>query len=99
MDNLEVGQLVLVGDAEDLSKRVAYSLGRIHCIDPETRKGREIVKCATVPVLAKNPDTSVKIIKNNLLCFLTSDGRPNFKSLFVHLCLINYWISQSYDLN
>ena len=24
---------------------------------------------------------------------------PNFKSLFVHLCLINYWILQSCDLN
>ena len=24
---------------------------------------------------------------------------PIFKSLFVHLCLINYWISQSCDLN
>ena len=41
----------------------------------------------------------VKIIKNNLPCFSTNDWRPNFKSLFVHLCLINYWISQSCDLD
>ena len=32
----------------------------------------------------------VKVIKNNLPCFLTSDWRPNFKSFFVQLCLINY---------
>ena len=49
-------QLVLEGDAEDLSKRGAYGLGRIHCIHPETRKGREIVKRATVAVLTKNSD-------------------------------------------
>ena len=41
----------------------------------------------------------VKIIKNNLPCFSISDKKPNFKSLFVHLCLINYWISQSGGLN
>ena len=64
MDNLEVGRLVLVeGDAEDLTKRGAYRLGRIHCIHPETRKGREIVRRATVAVLARNPDTGSCEIK------------------------------------
>ena len=38
----------------------------------------------------------VKIIKNNLPCFSTSDWKPNFKSLFVHLGLINF--RKSYDL-
>ena len=57
MDNLEVGQMVLVGDAEDLTKPGAYRLGRIHCIHPETRKGREIVRRATAAVFARNPDT------------------------------------------
>ena len=33
-NNLTVGQLVLVGDAEDLSKRGAYRLGRVHCLHP-----------------------------------------------------------------
>ena len=63
MDNLEVGQLVQVGDAEDLTKRGAYRLGRIHCIHPETRKGREIVRRAIVAVLAWNPDTESCKIK------------------------------------
>ena len=63
MDNHEVGQLVLVGDADDLTKRGAYRLGRILCIHPETRKGREIVRRATAAVLAKNPDTGSYEIK------------------------------------
>ena len=46
-----------------------------------------------------NFDPGVEIIKNNRPCFSTSDWRPNFKSLFVHLCLINYWFSQYFDLN
>jgi len=33
-DNLVPGQLVLVGDAEDISERGAYRLGRIHCLHP-----------------------------------------------------------------
>ena len=63
MDNLEVGQLVVVGDAEDQTKRGEYRLGRIFCIHPETRKGREIVRHATVAVLAKNSDTGSCEIK------------------------------------
>ena len=63
MDNVEVGQLVLVGDAEDLTKRGAYRLGRIHCIHSETRKGREIVGRGTVAVLARNLDTGSYEIK------------------------------------
>ena len=58
-----MGQLVLVGDAEDQTKRGAYRLGRIHCIHPETRNGREIVRRAAVTVLAKNPDTGSCEIK------------------------------------
>ena len=68
-DNLAVGQLVLVGDAEDLSKRGAYRLGRIHCVHPQVRKGRGIVRRATVAVLAKNPDsgkTEIKYILRDL---------------------------------
>ena len=33
-NNLTVDQLVLVGDAEDLSKCGAYRLGRVHCLHP-----------------------------------------------------------------
>lgn len=55
--NLTVGQLVLVGDSEDLSKRGSYRLGRIHCLHPQVRKGREVVRRATIAVLSHNPDT------------------------------------------
>ena len=34
-ENLFVGQLVLVGDADDISKRGAYRLGRVHRIHPQ----------------------------------------------------------------
>ena len=53
-ENLEVGQLVLVGDAEDLSKRGVYRLGRFHCLHPQLHAGKEIVRRATVAVLKKN---------------------------------------------
>ena len=56
-NNLTVGQLVLVGDAEDLSKRGAYRLGRVHCLHPQVRKGHDIVRRATVAVLARNSDS------------------------------------------
>ena len=48
------GQLVLVGDAEDIAKRGLYRLGRIHCLHPQIRKGKEIVRRATVAVLANH---------------------------------------------
>ena len=40
--NLTVGQLVLVGDADDLSYRGAYRLGRVHCLHPQIRKGNKL---------------------------------------------------------
>ena len=52
--NLTVGQLVLVGDAEDVTYRGAYRLGRIHSLHPHIRRGKEIIRRATVAVLAKN---------------------------------------------
>ena len=55
--NLEPGQLVLVGDAEDLASNGAYRLGRIHSLHPHLRKGKEIVRRATVAVL-KNSSTA-----------------------------------------
>ena len=68
-ENLTVGQLVLVGDAEDLSKRGAYRLGRVHCVHPQVRKGRDIVRRATIGVLHKDPDsgkTEVKYVMRDL---------------------------------
>ena len=55
--NLVPGQLVLVGDAEDLASKGAYRLGRIHSLHPQLRKEKEIVRRATVAVL-KNSSTA-----------------------------------------
>ena len=52
-ENLYPGQLVLVGDSEDITKRGAFRLGRIHLVHPQIRNGRELVRRATVAVLAK----------------------------------------------
>ena len=52
--NLTPGQLVLLGDAENVFHRGAYRLGRIHCVHPQVRKGKELVRRATVAVLSKN---------------------------------------------
>ena len=53
MENLYPGQLVLVGDLEDITKRGDYRLGRIHLVHPQIRNGRELVRRVTVAVLAK----------------------------------------------
>ena len=45
-ENLIPGQLVLVGDASDISKRGTYRVGRIHAVYPQTRKGRDFVRRA-----------------------------------------------------
>ena len=50
-ENLSVGKLVVVEDAQDFSKRGVYRLGRVHRIHPQKRKGREIVRRATIAVL------------------------------------------------
>ena len=39
-ENLTPGQLVLVGDASDISKRGTYRLGCIHAVYPQARKAR-----------------------------------------------------------
>ena len=53
-ENLYPGLLVLVRDADDFAKRALYRLGRIHCLHPQIRKGKEIVRRATVAVLANH---------------------------------------------
>ena len=57
-ENLKPGQLVLVGDAEDLSYRGAYRLGRIERLHPQIRNGKELVRRATVAVLGKGSSES-----------------------------------------
>ena len=68
MENLYPGQLVLVGDSEDITKRGAYRLGRIHLVHPQIRNGTELVRRATVAVLAKGsvggPDRIEYILRN-----------------------------------
>ena len=52
--NLTPGQLVLLGDVEDVFHRGAYRLGPIHCVHPQVREGKELVRRATVAVLSRN---------------------------------------------
>ena len=52
--NLTPGQLVLLDDADDVFHKGAYRLGRIHYVHPQVRKGKELVRRATVAVLSKN---------------------------------------------
>ena len=52
--NLVLGQLVLVGDAEDLAHKGAYRLGRVHYFHSQLRQGKEIVRSATIAVLVRN---------------------------------------------
>ena len=52
--NLTVGQLVLVKDAENVTYRNTYRLERIHSLHQHVLRGKEIIRRATVDVLAKN---------------------------------------------
>ena len=49
--NLSTGQSVLLGDANDIAKCGNYRLRRINQIHTQIRKGKEIVRRATVAVL------------------------------------------------
>ena len=74
--NLVAMQLVLVGDAEDLFKKGTYRLGGIHSLHPQIRKGKEIVRHATVAVIDKTNsaagsgqvNTTFRTIRKLLLC-------------------------------
>ena len=61
-ENLSVGQLVVVGDAQNFSKRGVYRLGRVHRIHPQKRKGREIVRKATTAVLKNSGSGEIEYI-------------------------------------
>ena len=60
-NNISTGQLVLFGDAEDISKRGAYRLGRVHRVHPQWCNGKESVHKATVAVLKDCGDGTNKI--------------------------------------
>ena len=45
------GQWVLVGDAEYILRRRAYRLDRVHWVHPQWRKGKKLVRRATVATL------------------------------------------------
>ena len=40
--NLVSGQLVLVGDAEDLAHKGVYRLGRVHYLHPQLTQGKKL---------------------------------------------------------
>ena len=44
---------MLVGDAVDLTHKGAYRLGCIHCLLPQKSKEKDIVRRATVAVIAR----------------------------------------------
>ena len=62
-ENLFPGQLVLVGDSENICKRGSYRIRRIHSIHLQFRNGKEIVRRATVAALAKNSDSGSNNLK------------------------------------
>ena len=57
-DKFVPGQLVLLGDAEDTAHKGAYRFGRIHCLHPQIQKRKEIVRKATVTVVAQKNSSS-----------------------------------------
>jgi len=60
------GQLVLVGDATDISNGGIYRLGRIHCVHPPMRNGKEIVRRATVALLKNSGSAEIEYILRDI---------------------------------
>ena len=58
VDNIKVGQLVLVAGPGDFNTRGKYRLGRISRVLPQIRKGKAIVRLAIVKVSTINDTTS-----------------------------------------
>ena len=65
-NNLVPGQLVLVGGADDIAGRGSYRLGRIHRLHPQTRKGKEIVRRATIAVMGNNASGEIEYVLRDL---------------------------------
>ena len=57
-ENLKIGQLVMVGDAEDIGRRGHYRLGRVVEVLPQIYRGRPIVRRAKVAVTVHDPGTN-----------------------------------------
>jgi len=64
--NLIPGQLVQTADPGDITKRGAYRLGRVHCVHPQLRKGKEIVRRATIEVLKSNGSGEIEYLLRDL---------------------------------
>ena len=75
--NLAEGQLVLVGNAEDINKRWAYRLGRVHCVHPQLRRGKEIVRLATIAVLKNSGSKEIDYVLRDV-----SKNAPHENVLF-----------------
>ena len=60
--NLAEGQLVLVGNAEDTNKRGTYRMGRVNCLHPQLRRGKEIVRRATIAVLKNSGSEEIEYV-------------------------------------
>ena len=64
--NLAEGQLVLLGNAEDTNKRGTYWLGRAHCVHPQLRRGKEIIRRATIAVLKNSSSKEIEYIPRDV---------------------------------
>ena len=57
---------MLVANAKDICKRGTYRLGRIHSVHPQIRKGKEVVRRATVAVLKNSGSGEVELVLRDL---------------------------------
>ena len=96
-ENLIPGQLVLVGDADDISRRGTYRLSRMHALHPQISKGKEIVRRATVAVLGRNVDSSGSKIEyilrdiSDCSCLTCCFSKNNFNLLCTRIALANIY--------
>ena len=78
-NNICTGKLVLVGYAEDISKRGTYCLGRVHRV---CRKGKELVRRANVAMLKDCRDGT-----NKTECILRDITKIAPVQFFIVFCL------------
>ena len=55
-----ISPVVLIGNAEDTNQRGTYRLGRDHCVHPQLRRGKKIVRIAAMAVLKNSGSEDIE---------------------------------------
>ena len=105
-ENLYPGQLVLVGDAEDIAKRGLYRLGRIHCLHPRLGRVKKLCdlpwQCWQITRVVKQERSNIssemflKLPRFNCSCLLFMKYRVGQKNVTTFYILTIFKITKTF---